>query len=454
MNDTASVVVSGLTPGFHNLFFRFRDTNGVWSLYEGYRFYVYDTITTSASFDSTSGEYFFDTDPGVRNGTLLAGMPGDSISDTLMLSTAGLSSGFHNFFFRAKDSNNVFSLYEGRNFYLYDTLNHQSDSVPIFAGEYFYDTDPGIGNAIALPAFAAADSILVTDTLPTAPLTAGTHNLFLRVRDSLNKWSLYEGMSFVICNFIPVPDFTTDTVCQNSPTTFTDLTANLDTTANYTYSWDFNNDGVTDDTTEGNTTHIFTTGGTHTVTLIVNNMNGCIDTAIKSVYVDSLPAVTLILPLDTLCKIDTLVLSGGNPSGGTYSGPGVYNGIFYTDSTTTGNKTITYTYTNADSCTATATDIIHVNPCTGINEVSATNFKFTISPNPFSNFATLEIISEYGNQKLSMKIIDVFGKIIRTDEIQNLKSEIRKENLSPGIYFLQLSSQSKILGTAKLVVTD
>jgi PKD repeat protein len=384
----------------------------------------------------------------------VAGTAGDSISDTLMISTAGLSSGFHNFFLRAEDSNHVFSLYEGGSFYLYDTLDHQLDSVPLYSAEYFYDMDPGIGNGILVASFSSADSILVTDTLPTAPLTSGTHNLFLRVRDSLHLWSLYEGQSFVICNFIPVPDFTTDTVCQNSPTTFTDLTTNLDTTANYTYSWDFNSDGITDDTTEGNTTHIFTTGGTHTVTLIVNNTSGCIDTVMKTVYVDSLPVVTLALPLDTMCKLDTLVLSGGNPPGGIYSGPGVYNGIFYSDSTTTGNKTIIYTYTNADSCTATATDVIHVNPCTGINELSAANFKFIISPNPFTSSAMLEIISAYADQKLRMEIFDVYGKSIRTAEIQNINSQISREGLSPGIYFLKLSGQDKILGTAKLVITD
>ncbi|MBI3500296.1 MAG: PKD domain-containing protein [Bacteroidetes bacterium] len=398
------------------------------------------------------GEYFFDADPGVKNGFAYSNSPADSIYDTLFISTAGLNSCFHTIFFRAKDSNNIWSLYEGGSFYLSDTvLQTNTSSYFLAAGEYFYDADPGIGKGIPLPAFSPADSILLTDSLPTAPLTAGMHHLFLRVRDSMNVWSLYEGQAFVICNFIPVADFSADTVCQNSPMSFTDLSSNLDTTANYTYSWDFNSDGITDDTTKGNTTHIFSTPGTHTVTLIVNNTSGCIDTVKKVVLVDSLPIVTLVLPVDTLCKLDTLVLSGGNPAGGIYSGPGVYSGIFYTDSTSTGNKIITYTYTNSDSCTASATAIIHVNPCTGINELNVSGFGFQVYPNPSGGIFSIQC-SMF--KDVQIKISDAIGKIILEKKLNSEKEIVNMSEVPAGIYFLKLFSEGKVLGTGKLIITD
>jgi uncharacterized protein (TIGR02145 family) len=47
-------------------------------------------------------------------------------------------------------------------------------------------------------------------------------------------------------------------------------------------------------------------------------------------------------------------LKGGIPLGGTYSGPGVSNGIFHPAIAGAGNHQITYTYTNAALCSATA----------------------------------------------------------------------------------------------------
>jgi len=455
--DSVYVNTTGVSTGFHNIFFRVKDTNGIWSLYEAGHFFIYDTtVVTSASFDSSSGEYFFDTDLGVDSGTALLFSPGDTIMDTFLVSTTGLASGFHNFFFRAKDSNNVWSLYEWGGFYLYDTITQTPpSSYPISAGEYFYDTDPGIGNGISIVSFSPADSILLTDTLPTAPLTAGTHYLFLRVLDTMNVWSLYEWQSFVICYLIPMSDFTTDTVCLNSATTFTDLTTNLDTNFNYTYSWDFDGDGFTDDTTKGNTTYTFPSIGTHTVSLIVNNTNGCVDTIVKTVYVDSLPTVTLNFPIDTFCHDDTILLSGGNPAGGIYSGNGVYNNAFFADSVSTGIHTIAYTYYNIDSCSSTVYAAIFVSPCTGIDEFTIHNLQFTVSPNPFRETTTLEVIGyQLSVIGFEFKIYDVFGREVLQLPITGYRLLINRGNLASGFYFFKLASKREIIGTGKLVITD
>jgi len=456
ITDTLIIPTTGLASGFHNYFFRVKDTNNVWSLYEGSKFFLYDTsAVTTASFDSSAGEYFFDTDPGIDSAASLTFSPGDSIADTLIIPTTGLTTGFHNYFFRVQDSNNVWSLYEGAKFYLTDTITQTTpSSFPIASAEYFYDTDPGIGNGIAIANFSAADSILVTDTLPTSPLLAGTHYLFLRVRDTMNVWSLYDWQSFVVCNFIPVPDFTADTVCLNSPTTFTDLTTNLDTSANYTYDWDFNNDGFTDDTTRGNTTYTFPTSGTQTVSLIVNNTNGCADTVVKTVYVDSLPTVTLNFLTDTFCHDDTVFLSGGNPAGGIYSGNGVYNGIFFADSVSTGIHYISYTYYNSDSCSSIAYDAVYVTSCSGVNDFHTSGFRFQVNPNPFRESAMLQIEGSRDVREISVKIIDVFGKEVFQSSIINNYLLIHRGNLATGVYFLQLSEERKLLATGKLIVTD
>lgn len=455
VNDTTSIAFGSLSAGFHNLFIRIRDTNGTWSLYEGKSFFIQDTLVTAAAdFDSLAAEYFYDADPGVGNGTAISLTPGDSILDTAFTSTIGLLPGLHSLYIRVKDSNNVWSLYEGGSFYLYDTITAFTPPVshPIAAAEYFIDTDPGVGNGIAINAFTSADSIIVTDTLPTAPLTAGTHYLYVRIKDTMNVWSLCDPQTFVICNFIPVPDFSADTVCVNTPTTFIDLSSNLDSI--YTYSWDFNSDNIADDTTTGNTSHTYNTSGTHTVSLIVNNTNGCIDTIVKTVYVDSLPSATFILPVDTICKDDTLTLSGGNPAGGVYSGIGVYAGAYYGDSVSQGTRTIYYTYYNSDSCSVTVSDAIFVSTCTGINENNLADLKLNITPNPFrtNTIITIQSKNQFGN--LQFVLFDVFGKELRNIKFESENLKLDRENMPVGIYLYKVIDQDGKYVSGKLVVAD
>jgi uncharacterized protein (TIGR02145 family) len=70
------------------------------------------------------------------------------------------------------------------------------------------------------------------------------------------------------------------------------------------------------------------------------------------------PIVTFASCFDTITTVNAkpIKLKGGIPLGGTYSGPGVNSltGIFNPALAGVGTKTITYTYTNADNCTALA----------------------------------------------------------------------------------------------------
>ncbi|MEQ9298137.1 MAG: Calx-beta domain-containing protein, partial [Cyclobacteriaceae bacterium] len=131
----------------------------------------------------------------------------------------------------------------------------------------------------------------------------------------------------------------------------------------------FSGPGVTDD---GNgMTYSFDPAaagvGTHTITYDFTDTNGCSNSASDDIEVFDLPVVTFTAPAD-LCR-DAGVqagLGGGTPTGGVYSGAGVTdddNGMTYSfdpASAGVGTHTITYTFTDANSCTNTATDDIAV----------------------------------------------------------------------------------------------
>lgn len=109
-----------------------------------------------------------------------------------------------------------------------------------------------------------------------------------------------------------------------------------------------------------------TNAGTTTLTYSVTAANGCSNSAQTSIVVNSLPVVTLSNFGSVCINGSTVTLSGGQPSGGVYSGTGVSGGVF-NPSSGSGLHTISYTYTNANSCTNTATSNIIVNPAPTVN---------------------------------------------------------------------------------------
>ncbi len=107
--------------------------------------------------------------------------------------------------------------------------------------------------------------------------------------------------------------------------------------------------------------------GLHVLTYTVSDSNGCTSSASDNVEVFALPTVTYTAPAD-LC-IDAGVqagLGGATPAGGVYSGTGVTddaNGMTYSfdpAAAGVGTHTITYDYTDANSCSGSATDNVAV----------------------------------------------------------------------------------------------
>ncbi|MEL7425919.1 MAG: proprotein convertase P-domain-containing protein, partial [Bacteroidota bacterium] len=112
--------------------------------------------------------------------------------------------------------------------------------------------------------------------------------------------------------------------------------------------------------------------GVHTITYDFTDANGCSGNASDDVEVFDLPTVTFDNATDFLCldaPVQNVALGGGAPAGGVYSGPGVTdagNGTeFFFDPVTAGiaRHDITYTFTDANGCTNTATTFIDVNSC-------------------------------------------------------------------------------------------
>ena len=61
--------------------------------------------------------------------------------------------------------------------------------------EYYFDADPGVGNATTVTITANAN-INDSFTLPIGNLTEGFHTLYIRAKDDANVWGLYDRRVF------------------------------------------------------------------------------------------------------------------------------------------------------------------------------------------------------------------------------------------------------------------
>lgn len=142
-------------------------------------------------------EYFFDFDPGFGNGTSINFSTSDSVNVNTNIPINGLSQGFHQLFVRVKDNLGKWSHYEGRMFYVIEDNQSIINQSPLLSGEYFFDSDPGLGFGNSIN-FAPGDSINITTNIPIGALSPGFHQLFIRVKNSNERWSHYEGRLFYI----------------------------------------------------------------------------------------------------------------------------------------------------------------------------------------------------------------------------------------------------------------
>ena len=101
-----------LSPGFHWLGIRVKDSDGKWSLFQRKDFYVSQPGTDLPII--TKAEYFFDTDPGVGSGTPLNFQnTGFSVSQTFPITVpVSMTGGTHYLAIRVKDQAGHWSLFQ------------------------------------------------------------------------------------------------------------------------------------------------------------------------------------------------------------------------------------------------------------------------------------------------------------------------------------------------------
>ncbi len=163
----------------------------------------------------------------------------------------------------------------------------------------------------------------------------------------------------------------------------------------------------------------------------------CVSAAVPvTAVINPLPSLNITASSGTtICRTAQPATLIGTPSGGTFSGNGV-SGNQFNPSVGVGVYTVTYSYTDANSCSNTTSLLMTVVECTGLNEQSIFA-DVLLMPNPATDFIKLKNIP-FGTD---IKISDVTGKVIF--EVMNGKHdvEIQTATFAPGIYFIRLQNR-------------
>ena len=173
----------------------------------------------------------------------------------------------------------------------------------------------------------------------------------------------------VTVNEIPTANFTSDVVCANSPTSFTDLSTvgNINNPIIDTWEWDILNDNTVDYTTQ-NPQHTFSSGGVYDVSLVVETDKGCRSPAFLSqVNVDYIPVPSFVS--DSVClgnsntmtdqsTVTNSIITGWawDFGDGTTGSTNPATHIFQNP----GDQNVSLQVTSAEGCTATVNDLVYV----------------------------------------------------------------------------------------------
>jgi hypothetical protein len=226
----------------------------------------------------------------------------------------------------------------------------------------------------------------------------------------------------------------TSTICAGDSTTLTGSGAT-------SYTWSANAAGVTTDTAR------VSPAATGTFVLIGED-GGCYDKDSVVVNVNPLPAVVFDMNPNLYCSTDPTVTLTPTPSGGTFTGAGVNAGQFDPNSAGVGSYTLSYSYTDINSCTNTDTASVTVQMCS-MDIHKFYGYAFSIYPNPTNDLITIN--SEHLPANSVLEIYNNLGQKVSSVVLSSTSSQIEISNLANGIYEARIISNNTITQQTKIV---
>jgi hypothetical protein len=186
-------------------------------------------------------------------------------------------------------------------------------------------------------------SLSTAGTISGTPTATGTFNFSVTVNDNSGCTA--------------VSNYSITVVCPPNPTTLNGLPNLCSNDGLYTLTQGLPLGGTYSGTGVAGPS-FDPAAGTQIITYDYTDVYGCAHMSSNTITVNTAPTVTLGAFSNLCSNAGTFGLSGGSPVGGTYSGAGVTGTDF---DPTVGTQSITYSYTDGNSCSNSAISTITVN---------------------------------------------------------------------------------------------
>jgi len=192
LSTVFTIPAGDLSPGFHVLHLRVKNSNGIWSLYAQNPFFVMNLPNPQRLIERA--EYYIDVDPGIGNATPLQMLETYELNEVFAIPLDNLNTGIHTLYVRIKNNEGQWSHFTKKNFF----VNTELPNLKVIELEYFIDEDMGEGNATAA---AVTEGIVVDEIvnlLIPPGITTGEHVLYTRVKNELLNWSQARADTFFV----------------------------------------------------------------------------------------------------------------------------------------------------------------------------------------------------------------------------------------------------------------
>ena len=194
LNENIEIDPSGLKAGTHVLGVRAHRDDGTWGVPMIQKVYVREIV---------AAEYFWDVDPGIGMATPIAVTSTDfNVDEDLLISSEGVPGGRHVLGVRTLNVGGFWS----PTHYKVVTVGTE-----YLEGEYFWDTDPGHGNATSFALPDDENSLDANVTVDNSGLLPGRHTLYTRVRGTGGSYGPTHAQDIYISRVVVGAEYFWDT---------------------------------------------------------------------------------------------------------------------------------------------------------------------------------------------------------------------------------------------------
>lgn len=239
-------------------------------------------------------------------------------------------------------------------------------------------------------------------------------------------------------------------ICEGASTSF--VVAATTPVGTLTYQWQASTNGGTTWTNVSgatnatfNQSNVPATQNGYLFRAAVTTSCGTIFSTNVALTVNTFPVISFgNIPVE-LCRSDRPVTLSATPAGGTFSGSGVTGSTFNPAASGLGDKTITYTASNA-GCQSTANRVIIVEQCAERQIPLDNPSSLTLFPNPNTGRFGVRVNTDLYT-KFGLRVYNNLGQLIRTQQIAGVffgqVISMDMSQLPNGTYHLSFSNDER-----------